>query len=173
MQLTIKTYDRNSGATRYQRNRVGAGAGKRQRHGVFSKSTGMSLRCTVFPSLTAALFSINRIRRIPRFLCLSRQKSCVFSMKYAFGAQIRTRWAVTMKQLLIRTVCADFIHAVFVSYMSVNRLPRRCRYTYTPPGAPFDAPDGCSAHRSLFRRSTTGNSELSYWRCRTECRKQH
>lgn len=173
MQLTIKTYDRNSGATRYQRNRVGAGAGKRQRHGVFSKSTGMSLRCTVFPSLTAALFSINRIQRIPRFLCPGRRRFCVFSTKYAFGAQIRTRWAVTMKQLLIRTVCADFIHAVFVSYMSVNRLPRRCRYTYTPPGAPFDAPDGCSAHRSLFRRSTTGNSELSYWRCRTECRKQH
>ena len=121
IQLTIKTYDRNSGATRYQRNQVGAGAGKRQRHGGFSKSTGMSLRCTVFPALTAALFSINRIRRIPRFLCLSRQKSCVFSMRYAFVAQIRTRWAVTMKQLLIRTVCADFVHAVFVSYMSVNK----------------------------------------------------
>ena len=118
MQLTIKTYDRNSGATQYQKNRVSAGAGKRQRCGGFSKSTGMSLRCTVFPALTAALFSINRIRRIPRFPCLSRQKSCVFLTKYAFGVQIRTRWAVTMKQLLIRTVCADFIHSVFVSYMS-------------------------------------------------------
>ena len=115
MQLTIKTYDRNSGATRYQRNRVSAGAGKRQRHGGFSKSTGMSLRCTVFPTLTAALLSINRIRRIPRFLCPGRRRFCVFSTKYAFGVQIRTRWAVTMKQL---TVCADFVHAVFVSYMS-------------------------------------------------------
>ena len=26
------------------------------------------------------------------------------------------------KRLLIRTVCADFVHAVFVSYMSVNKL---------------------------------------------------
>ena len=58
---------------------------------VFSKSTGMPLLCTVFPALTAASFSINRIRWIPRFPCLSRQKSCVFLMKYAFGVQIRTR----------------------------------------------------------------------------------
>ena len=36
IQLTIKTYDRNSGATRYQRNRVSAGAGKRQR--IFQRS---------------------------------------------------------------------------------------------------------------------------------------
>ena len=105
--------------------------------------------------------------------CLCAVPSSRLLLKYAFVVQICTRWAVTMKQLLIRTVCADFIHAVFVSYMSVNRLHRRCRYTYTPPDAPFDAPDGCSAHRCLFRRSTTGNSELSYWRCRTECRKQH
>ena len=67
------------------------GAGKRQRYGDFSKSTGMSLLCTVFPALTAASFSINRIRWIPRFPCLSRQKSCVFLAKYAFGVQIRTR----------------------------------------------------------------------------------
>ena len=61
------------------------GAGKRQRYGDFSKSTGMSLLCTVFPALTAALFSINRIRWILRFPCLSRQNSCVFLTKYVFG----------------------------------------------------------------------------------------
>ena len=65
--------------------------GKRQRYGDFSKSTGMSLLYTVFPALTAASFSINRIRWILRFPCLSRQNSCVFLTKYVFGVQIRTR----------------------------------------------------------------------------------
>lgn len=81
----------NYGAILTMENWGSAGAGKRQRYGDFSKSTGMSLLCTVSLALTAASFSINRIRWIPRFPCLSRQKSCVFLMKYAFGVLIRTR----------------------------------------------------------------------------------
>ena len=77
-------------------NWASAGVGKRRKYGDFSKSTGMSLLCTAFPALTAALFLINHIRWIPRFPYLSRQKFCVFSMKYAFAEQIRTRKAVTV-----------------------------------------------------------------------------
>ena len=81
----------NYGAILTMEKLVSAEVGKRQRHGEFSKSAGMVLLCTVFPVLTVASFSINRIRWILRFPCLSRQNSYVFLTKYVFGVQIRTR----------------------------------------------------------------------------------